>query len=132
MALPPKETIKPKLQGRYFKIDTYKKPIAVWGLAFLFIVEFSSYIFWDNQNYKDFLYPLLNQTAILILLINILCWYDILKFCNFKIFGLMALILYYIVGIISMIFKIEIIVNIADYFFLPMAFLLFVFSIFKK
>jgi hypothetical protein len=132
MARPPKETIKPLENGRYFVIETTKKKISIWGLAFLFLTELTSFFLWENENYKDFYYPLLNQIAILILLINILVWKNILNFCNFKKTGLILLILYYFFEIFAMIFKLEIIFDLAKWFFLPAGSILLIYTFFKK
>jgi hypothetical protein len=68
-ALPPKPTIRPK--SLFARMNEMVKSYGVWALSFLFLQEFISLFLWDNENYKEFYYPLLNQFALLILLLNI-------------------------------------------------------------
>lgn len=135
MALPPKELIDKK--KREIKIDNYsiepiKKNYAIWGIAYLFIVECLSFLLWDNPNYKDYWYYILNQLGYVVLLINILCWYDRLRFCNYKIFGLLSLIIYYILGIIAVVFEIRAFINYIQMFFLICSSFLFLIKFFNK
>lgn len=128
-ALPPKDTIKPKSLLK--KINEMVKGYGVWAVAFLFLQELVSLFFWDDENYKNFYYPILNQFALLILLLNIFVWKNKLNFCVFKKYGIIALILYYLCGILAMIFKIEIYINYISYYLLGISIVLMIFSIKK-
>jgi hypothetical protein len=133
MALPPKETIKPKTKN--ILTTTVKeayKHYTVWALFYLFIVEIISYFLWDNVNYKDFFYPLLNQTAFVILLTNIFFWSKRLNFCKFKKFAIISLILYYLYGVFAMIFKFESFIENVHYVLLVLSFSLFLRSYTKS
>ena len=134
MARPPKDTITPPPPPKKMAETTIKeafKSYSIWGLAYLFIVEVISLILWDNINYKEFYYPLLNQIAILLILINIFTWRNRLNFCKFKKSGLIALIIYYLIEILSMIFKWVWIFDFANLFFSIMTGFLVLF-IYKK
>ena len=132
MALPPQDTIRPKrlILGETTIKETFKHYM-IWGLVYLFIIEIISYFLWGNIDYKNFYYPLLNQLAFVILLINILTFNKRLNFCNFKKFSIVSLISYYLVGVMAMIFKLEIFIDYIQYFFLSLSFLLLMFSIKK-
>jgi hypothetical protein len=101
---------------------------AIWAVAFLFIQEVISFWYWNDQDYKDFYYPILNQTGFTILLLNILLTN---KMCNFKRFGIVSMVVYYLLGIAAIVFKIEYFITSISYFFLVMSFLLFLISIKK-
>jgi hypothetical protein len=126
MARPPKDTIKPKTILQTTIKEAFKS-YSIWALAYLLIVEIISLLYWNDVNYKNFYYPLLNQIAILLLLINIFVWRKRLNFCKFKKSGLIAFIIYYIVEILAMIFKWVWLFDFANVFFSIFAFLLFVF-----
>jgi hypothetical protein len=98
-ALPPQSTIKPK---------NFLKNYSIWGLLYLFFQEVLSYLFWESSEYNDFYYPLFNQIALFLLLLNMYAWRFTLKFCQFKIGALISLMAYYLVGIFAMIFKLTI------------------------
>jgi hypothetical protein len=126
MARPPKDTIRPKKIIQTTIKEAFKS-YSIWALAYLLIVEIISLLYWNDVNYKNFYYPLLNQIAILLLLINIFEWRKRLNFCKFKKSGLIAFIIYYILEILAMIFKWVWLIDFANVFFSIFAFLLFVF-----
>lgn len=133
MALPPKETIKPKTKN--ILTTTVKeafKHYMIWGLFYLFIIEIISYFLWDDVDYKDVFYPLLNQTAFVVLLINFLTFSKRLNFCKFKKFSIVSLILYYVYGITAMIFNFQSFIENVHYVFLLLSFSLFLWSYTKS
>lgn len=133
MALPPKETIKPKPKSILTTTikETYKH-YTVWALLYLFSIELISFFLWEVVNYTDFYYPLFNQCAFVILLANILFWSKRLNFCKFKKFAIISLILYYLYGVFAMIFNFEAFFNNIHYFFIILSFSLFFWSYTKS
>jgi hypothetical protein len=132
MALPPKDTIKPpppppKSMAQTTIKEAFKHYM-IWGLLYLFIIEVVSYYYWDDAQYKDFFYPLLNNTAFIVVLTNILSLHKRLNFCKFKKLSIISMILYYIAGILAMVFKVEMFIENVHYFFVLLSFGLFVWS----
>lgn len=101
---------------------------SIWAVAFLFLQEVVSFFYWNAKDYKEFHYPILNQLGFIILLFNILFTN---KMCNYKRFGIISMVVYYLLGIVAIVFKIEYFITNVSYFFLFMSFLLFIISIKK-
>jgi len=133
MALPPQDTIKPppkKMMETTIK-EAFKK-YNTWALVIIFGIEVLSYLLWDNETYKDFYYPLLNQITIGLLLLNVYGWRKRLNFCKYKSRSILLMVAYYFTGALAMIFKIEAFIMYVQLFFFIMALAFFIFLSEKK
>lgn len=132
MALPPKEVIRPKTKIITNFISKPKNLLSIFGVVFLLFTESISYLFWDNKNYSTYWYYILNNLGFAILLANYLVNYERLRFCNLKIFGIMILILYYLLGIFAILFNLVSFIDNIKFFFLISSSILLAFSFFGK
>lgn len=100
----------PKKVNEYFKDK--KKPILVYSVFLILLVEFSSTIF--NFFYKStitqydvycmYYYPLLTQLSMFIIFFSLFLWKERLYFCDRKNAATFYLSLYYLFGFISILF----------------------------
>jgi hypothetical protein len=145
MPLPPKNVIRNKqflktknvIRNKQFLktenvLKSSKNFYTIFGLVFLLLIEFLSYYLWDNYDYTTYWYYILNQLGYVILLSNLLINYERLRFCNFKIYGIIFLILYYLLGILAIATNSETFIDNIKLFFIISSTVLIGFSFFGK
>jgi hypothetical protein len=133
MPLPPKDVIRKKQLFQTEKVlKSSKKFYTIFGIVFLLLIEFLSYYLWDNYDYTTFWYYILNQLGYAILLSNFLVNYQRLRFCNFKIYGIIFLILYYLLGVLAIVTNSETFIDNIKAFFIISSTVLIAFSFFGK
>ena len=140
--VPPKESTRPKPKSRVAnesddlnqktKINFFEKlknTYSKWSYSYFFLICIISLFVVNRKNYLEEIFPILCYIGFIVLFINHLIWSKRLNFCRFKIFSTISLILYFIASIVSVIYNYETIYEIAKWFFIGMAFVLFLFML---
>lgn len=100
----------PKIVNEY--LQERKKPFLVYSIFAVLLIEFFTTIFnWFYEStitqydkYLMFYYPLLTQLSLFIIFFSIFLWKDRLHFCDRKNGAIFYLSLYYLFGVISILF----------------------------
>lgn len=124
-------------------LDNKKSNFLKFAIFFILLIEWFSNLFVKNYSaplhdckdvYLTFVYPLLSQLALFIMFFSIFLWKDRLHFCSRKSATTFYLSLYYLFGVVSLVFCLSanIYYTLISYAALAFASLLFVASFYNK
>lgn len=82
-----------------------KKPFIVYSIFYLLGIEVLSYFIRNLSNYACYWYPLLTQTGYLLIIFSVFLWSERLHFCFRKNIAVLLLSIYYLFGVISILFQ---------------------------
>ena len=121
--VPPVESTKPKPKFLQKIYKVYGK----WSYAYFFLICVVSLFLLNQPNYLTEIFPVLVYFGFIVLFINHLVWSNRLRFCKFKKWSTVALILYFITCILAVILKLDVYLYLG-YFFAAAGFILFLFT----
>lgn len=87
----------------YLKVN--KRPIVIYSIFYVIIIECISNFIRYNKNYACFWYPLLTQIGYFFLFFSLFLWNEKLRFCFRKQLATFFISIYYLFGCISIIFQ---------------------------
>jgi len=111
-----------------------KKEFLIYSIFYLIGIEIFSFFIRYEKNYACFWYPLLTQIGFFLLTFSFYLWNEKLRFCKRKNLSILFLSIYYLVGIIALIFNFSdsFYYSSVSYSFLGFSILFFFLSIINK
>lgn len=94
-----------RIKKGYKWLESNKKPFLIISIFILLAIEIGSKFLRYEQNYACYIYPLLTQIQLFVIVFSIYLWNERLRFCLMKIISTLFLSMYYLFGIISIVFQ---------------------------
>lgn len=115
-------------------LQNNRKSFLIYSIFFLLAVEVFSIFIRYSENYTTYWYPLLTQLGFFLLVFSLFLWRERLHFCYRKNMAVFVLALYYLFGVISIVFQIsdKTYTSAISYSMLGLVVILFIASIFKS